>query len=123
MSKNRKNKTAELSMDDLEQITFDAMRHCGMTPPMTTEEVAAIEAELPNIKMPFAPSDPRELLMRLDVEVDDMAATALQFPQTETESVRNLARAARQGGTLSTEVEQRMAEDKAKYLQNEHGDQ
>ena len=123
MSKNKKNKTAELSMDDLDQITFDAMRHCGMTPPMTIEEVATIEAELPIIKLAFAPSDPRDLLMRLGVEVDDMAATVLQFPQSDAECVENLARAARKGGTLSTEVEQRMAEDKAKYLQNEHGDQ
>jgi len=123
MSKNKKNKTAELSMDDLEQITFDAMRHCGMTPPMTIEEVAAVEAELPNIKLPFAPSDPRDFLKRLEAEVDNMAATVLQFQPPDAECVENLARAARKGGTLTTEVEQRMAEDKAKYLQNEHGDQ
>jgi len=124
MSKNKKNQAAELSMDDLEQITFDAMRHCGMTPPMTIEEVAAIESELPSITLPFAPSDPHELLKRLNMEVDDMAsAKVLPFPQTETESVKNLARAARQGGTLSAEVEQRMAEDKAQFLQNEHGEQ
>lgn len=93
-----------------------------MTPPLTVEEVEAIEAELPHINLPFRPTDPRELLQRLEAEAD-VAATVLQFPQTKTDSARNLARAAREGGTLSTEVEQRMAEDKAKYLRSEHGDQ
>lgn len=122
MSKNNKNKVPELSMQDLEQITFDAMRYCGMSPPMTLEEIVAIEAELPNVKLPFGPSDPRELLKRLIARTDDEASKTLSFPNVDTESVNNLARAARQGGELSEEVEQRMAEDKAKYLQHEHGE-
>ncbi len=122
MSKNNKNQIPELSTQDLEQITFDAMRHCGMAPPMTIEEVSAIEAELPNVKLPFGPSDPRELLKRLDSRSDDEAATILAFPKVDTESVNNLARAARQGGELSEEIEQRMAEDKTKYLQSEYGE-
>ncbi len=73
MSKNNKNKPPELSMQDLEQITFDAMRFCGMAPPMTIEEIAAIEAELSNVKLPFGPSDPRALLKRLDTSSDDEA--------------------------------------------------
>ena len=123
MSKSKKNKPPELTMHDLEQVTFDAMRHCGMAPPMTIEEIAAIEAELPNIKLPFRPSDPRELLKRLGTGSSDESAAVLPFPKAETESVRNLARAARDGGDLTADVEQRMADDKAKYLQNEHGDQ
>ena len=123
MSKNNKNEIPELSMQDLEQITFDAMRHCGMAPPMTIEEISAIEAELLNVKLPFGPSDPRELLRRLeDARSDDEAATILSFAKVDTESVNNLARAARHGGELSREIEQRMADDKAKYLQSEHGE-
>lgn len=121
MSKNNKNKIPELSTQDLEQITFDAMRFCGMTPPMRIEEIAAIEAELANAKLPFGPSDPLSLLKRLSTRPDDEAATILSFPKVNAESVNNLARAARQGGELSIEVEQRMAEDKARYLQNENG--
>ena len=122
MSRNNKNEAPELSMQDLEQITFDAMRHCGMVLPITTEEIAAIEAELLNVKLPFGPSDPRELLKRLDVSSENDMATVLSFPMVDTDSVNNLARAARQGGELSQEVELRMAEDKAKYLHNEHGE-
>lgn len=117
----KQNKRPELTMDDLEQITFDALRHCGMTPPMTIDEVAAIEAELTRIELPFAPSDPYELLKRLVVENEDTARTVIPFPQTSADSVMNLARAAREGGTLSAEVEQQMAADKARYIQSEHG--
>jgi hypothetical protein len=119
MSKNKENKTHEPSIQDLEQVTYDAMRHCGLVPPLSIDEITAIESELENIELPFGPSDPRALLERLSTGSDREESTILLIPIVDTEDVNNLARAARQGGELSKEVEQRMAEDKAKYLQNE----
>ena len=116
----KKMKKAELTIDELEQITFDAMRVFKVLPP-TMDEVAAIDAELSNVELPFGPNNPDELLKRLDIDSHD-SGVVLQLPQSDEGSVRNLARAAREGGELTTEIEQRMADDKAKLLQSEHGD-
>ena len=117
MAKN--NKKTKMTTDELEQITFDAMRVHGVLPP-TVEEVAAFDAELSEVELPFGPSDPDELLRTLDSEVDaDEQEAILPFATMEATS-RNLARAARQGGELTEEIEQRMADDKAKFLQDEH---
>ena len=117
MAKN--NKKTELTPDELEQITFDAMRVHGVLPP-TVEEIAAFDAELSDVDLPFGPSDPDELLKRLETEVDaDEQEVILPFATME-ETSRNLARAARQGGELTEDIEQRMADDKAKFLQDEH---
>lgn len=104
----KSNKKSELTAGELEEITFDAMRMHGVLPP-TIEEVAAMDAELPNVTLPFGPSDPDELLKNLDagVEVDE-AEGILPFSATEETSIRNLARAARQGNDLTEEIEQRM---------------
>ena len=118
----KKNKAPELSIEDLEQITFDAMRHCGVFPPMSSQDIAAIESELAEFTPPFSPSDPRELLKRLEAGAVDESVASIPFPTADAESIRNLARAARDGGELSEDIEQRMAEDKAKYLQREPGD-
>ena len=118
MAKN--NKRAEMTTDELEQIMFDAMRvHCIFSP--TVEEVAALDAELGSVDFPFEPSDPDEMLRKLDADAEE-CAVVLQFVGLDDASVRNLARAARQGGELTDEIEQRMADDKAKFLQNEHDD-
>jgi hypothetical protein len=108
-------KRDEYGTEDLEQLAFDAMRRCGMVLPLTIEEVAAIESELPCIKLPFGPSDPMVLLASLaSIDRDDDLLT-LPFPTVDTDTARNLARAAREGGTLSAEIERRMAEDKSKH--------
>lgn len=119
MAKN--NKRAEMTTDELEQIMFDAMRVYGVLPP-TVEEVAALDAGLVNVDLPFEPSDPDEILKKLDVETED-DAVVLPFAGLDDASVRNLARAARQGGELTDEIEQRMANDKARFLQNEHDEE
>lgn len=119
MAKN--NKRAEMSTDELEQIMFDAMRFHGVLPP-TVEEVAALDAELVHVDLPFEPSDPDEILKKLDVETEE-DIVVLPFASLDDASVRNLARAARQGGELTDDIEQRMADDKAKFLQNEHDDE
>lgn len=120
MSKQRRD---EYGTKDLEQLAFDAMRRCGMFLPLTVDEVAAIESELPYIILPFGPSDPTSLLASLDsVDRDDDLLT-LPFPTADTDTTRNLARAAREGGPLSAEIERRMAEDKAKHRESDNGEQ
>lgn len=119
MAKN--NKRAEMTIDELEQIMFDAMRIHGVLPP-TVDEVAALDAEIGNVDLPFGPSDPDEILKRMDVDTEENGVI-LTFPSFDDASVRNLARAARQGGELTDEIEQRMADDKAKFLQNEHDEE
>ena len=119
MAKN--NKRAEMTTDELEQIMFEAMRVHGVLPP-TMEEVAALDAELRNVDLPFEPSDPDEVLKKLDVDTEE-DAVILTFSSLDDASARNLARASRQGGELTDEIEQRMADDKAKFLQNEHDEE
>jgi hypothetical protein len=116
MAKN--SKRAEMTSDELEQILFDAMRVHGVLPP-TIGEVAALDAELSDLELPFEPSDPDELLKELDVDIEE-DAVILPFSSLEDSSIRNLARAGRQGGELTDEIEQRMVDDKTKFLQNEH---
>ena len=111
----------ELTDEQVEQILFDAMRFHGMLPP-SVEEVAAIDADLASFELPFSPSDPNELLKQLDSENTVKVATILSFTPLDSPSLQNLARAARNGNELTTEIEQRMAADKAKYLQEENYD-
>jgi|TARA_Y100000296_G_C5111286_1_gene225274 hypothetical protein len=68
MSKNKKK--PELSVTDVEQLTFEALRHHGLVPPMTLDEVTKVEDELNGIELPFSPSDPAELLKRLDEKAE-----------------------------------------------------
>ncbi len=106
--------------EDVEQILFDAMRMHGMLPP-SVEEFAALDAELASFELPFGPTDLDELLKRLDDDVNaDTSPTILPFQSTDDTNVRNLARAAREGGTLTPEIEQKMSADKSKYLQDEN---
>lgn len=118
MAKNNKN--PELEIADVEMLAYDAMRHCGMIPPMTIDEVAEIESQLDSIELPFSSSDPFELLKKLEFNETVAFPGTAQSSAVEMESVRNLARAAREGGVISAEVENRMAEDKAKHQQNDN---
>jgi hypothetical protein len=113
MSKNKK--TAEPTIADVERFTFEAMRHCGMIPPMTIEEVAAVESELDSVELPFAESNPFELLKKLDVNDADLVSGPASFDAVAADFTRNLARAAREGGEISSDVGHRMAEDKARH--------
>lgn len=119
----KKNDNRELDSAELDQLTFDAMRHCGMIPPMTIEEVTALEAELPKVELPFRPSIPSELLKRVGTADQTDDSTVLPLRKVEIETARNLARAAREGRALSAETERRMAEDKANHLKRKHDEQ
>jgi hypothetical protein len=113
-----KHENSDVETDQIEQIVFDALRHCGMVPPITIDDVAAVEADLPNTQLPFGPSDPFDLLRKLESGEGIETPVVLPFPSAANETERNLARAAREGGELSLEVERRMAEDKAKHMLN-----
>lgn len=110
-----------MTTDELEQIMFDAMRFHGVLPP-TVEEVAKLDAELVHLDLPFEPGDPDEILQKLDEEVEE-DAIVLPFSGLDDASVRNLARAARQGNDLTADIEQRMADDKAKFLTSEQNEE
>lgn len=120
MAKN--NKKTKMTPDELEQLMFDAMRVHGVLPP-TIEEVAAFDAELSDVDLPFGPSDPDELLKRLETEFDDDEQEVILSSTAMKETSRNLARAARLGGELTEDIEQRMADDKAKFLRDEHDEE
>ena len=87
----RKNKQSNLEVTDIEALTFDAMRETGLIPPMTTEDVEQLEAELDEIELPFGPSDPMVLLEGLKTPPSMILPTKAK----ETETARNLACAAR----------------------------
>ena len=114
-SKKKKNR---YSVEEVEQITIDAMRENGMLPP-TVREVAALDQELPNLALPFSPVDPESLLGQLDSSRNDQEVISIPLVTSDTDASRNLARAARQGGELTQKIEDRMAEDKAKFLNDE----
>lgn len=115
-------KKLELTDDQIEQVLFDAMRLHGLWPP-SVKEVAALDAELASFEPPFRPADPNELLKRL-VSADTMkTATVLPPIPFDAPSVCNLAHAAREGGELTTEIMQRMADNKEKFLREEYNDQ
>ncbi len=113
----KKNKKPEMEIADVERLTYEAMRHHGLIPPMTLDEVARVETELDGIELPFSQSDPAALLKQLDENEEDGTRSTLPFNVVDTDTVRNLARAAREGGELSTEIESRMEDDKSRHQQ------
>ncbi len=80
-----------------------------MIAPMTIDDVTALEAELPKIKVPFGPSDPSELLERLDSAGQTDTSSILAFRKVESETARNLARAAREGGARNGRIHLQVA--------------
>lgn len=111
----RNKKQQNLDFADVEALTYDAMRQHGHLPPMTTEDVELLEAELDEIELPFGPSDPATLLRRLEAGV--RRTVVLPFDANKSEAARNLACAAREGGEVSAEIKERMAKDKAQHEQ------
>ena len=55
----------ELTDEEVEQILFDAMRLNNMFPP-TVAEVAVLDEMFKYYDLPFGPSDPENLLKRLE---------------------------------------------------------
>lgn len=119
MSKNPKK--PELDIADVESLTFEAMRRYGMIPPMTLDEVAAIEAELDDVELPFQPKNPTELLSSSTRTRVENASRVSQEGIELNGATRNRALAARKGGEISEAAESKMAEDKATHLRNGDG--
>ncbi len=119
MAKN--NKKPEPDIADVERLTFEAMRHCGIIPPMTIADVEKLEKRLDSVELPFGPKNPFELLQTLDGCDKQIVAPIASVKVSDQDGSRNRAMAARKGGEISEEIERRMAEDKARLLQNGNG--
>ena len=113
----KKKSQPDLKLGDIEKLTYEAMRYYGLIPPMTLDEVARVEAEFDDIELPASLRDPNEILSRLDNDAVDQPHSTIPVDTINVDAVRNLARAAREGGDISPEVEQRMREDKARIEQ------
>jgi len=86
------------------------MREEGWLAPETEAEVLQTEPKLASetITMPTSFNHPRELLHR---NIEIRTAQSTTTPKS-SEVEENLARAAREGGKISPEVEQRMKRDR-----------
>jgi hypothetical protein len=106
-----KNKGDKANRSMLERELLLAIRAEGWLAPETEQEVLEAEKKLATerIMMPTSLDHPRGLLYR------GGGARPIHFPQPKIESAQeteSLARAAREGGTISSEVEERMKKDR-----------
>jgi hypothetical protein len=106
-----KNKADKADRILLERELLLAIRAEGWLAPETEQEVLEAEKKLASERttIPTSLDHPRELLYRAG------SVRAIHFSQPKIESAReteNLARAAREGGTISPEVEERMKKDR-----------
>lgn len=94
----------------LTRLVADALKSRKLTLPETEEEIAAAEAEIADQKEPLPPAlqNPWGFL---DANAR-LKLRALERPPTDEEVERELARAARAGGTLTEEVLERMRRDR-----------
>ena len=108
MSKKRKNedRQAEQAIEADVQRTLGEM---GWIPPTSEAEVAACEVELPEAPLPASLADADAVLGRPDKPIG--APGTLKLPdRPDIEST--LRRAARQGGTIPPEIEDKMRRDR-----------
>ena len=116
-----KKQPRECDLPEVEGLTYEAMRYHGLLPPMSVKEVERMEADLDAADL--APCDPTEILQQLadaDDESDECSTVPIApVTNINTDAIRNLSRAAREGGTLSSEIESRMEEDKSRHQQQE----
>ena len=96
--------------DQLERDVFEALRQKGWIPPETEEEVRLTEADLGGTPVPLPPelSDPANALRRAGQPMRFKAPSGIEDQQIESD----LARAAREGGTIPADVEERMRQDR-----------
>lgn len=106
----REDKRPEPGEDEVERLVYDAMRSSGWLPPETEEDVARAEEELARepVPLPEDLKDPSAVIQRL---TRCEPRSPLGLPSSaETEG--NLARAAREGGEIPEEAEERMRADR-----------
>jgi hypothetical protein len=95
----------------LEREVLQAMHDEGWLAPETESDVARAEAQLAaeKIQIPASFENPRDLLRRAR-KIRTNNASAMD--QQHVEARENLARAAREGGTIAPEIEERMRRDR-----------
>lgn len=105
---------AHTNEDDhqIERTVHDAMMVRGWLIPRSEEEVMRAESELADhpVDLPKELEDPACLL---DAIADCVPEPRLRLP-VNREAAENLARAAREGGEIPPEVEERMRADREK---------
>jgi hypothetical protein len=109
MGKSKKNKTSEEG-SNLEQLVHEALLRNGWVIPQTVEEVLKVQDDFPdeNEQLPDALKDPYTVLNRSTERAKRVSA--LSLPDQESQEV--MGRAARLGGEISSEVEERMKRDR-----------
>jgi hypothetical protein len=109
MGKSKKNKTSEEG-SNLEQLVREALLRNGWIIPQTVEEVIKVQDEFPDEseQLPNVLTDPYTVLNRSIERAKEVSA--LSLPDQESQEV--MARAARLGGEISSEVEERMKRDR-----------
>jgi hypothetical protein len=113
MSTQKKPEKNEPSPNDvsLERQVFEAMRSLGRIIPTSEEDVERAEALLAKecVGLPEELKDPYQTLESMDSDCPSFEAKC----QPANEQVEaNLARAAREGGAILPEIEQRMRRDR-----------
>lgn len=118
------NKANRLSTNDdpTERTLYDALRLGGELLPQNVEDVRRAEAELAEcpIPVPVNFQDPYAVLDNADAHAPSILPLSLAANQTVND-LKELARAAREGGEITSEIEGRMKRDKAATRRNETG--
>ena len=107
--------------DTMSRDLASALRSRGFAMPRTEAEVAAAEAWLASqdVKLPGSLKDPSAVLNRRKGRILPLRP----ITQSRAEEVQeSLARAARDGGVISPEVEQRMREDRERAERKRRGE-
>ena len=97
--------------DQLEQDVFEALRREGWILPETEEEVRRAEADLKSAPIVLPPelTDPVNALKRMG---RPSGFKSLPSPAEDNQIESDLARAAREGGTIPPDVEEKMRKDR-----------
>src|SRR5262245_19402847 len=97
------------SEEDVEQLIYDAMQSLGWLIAQTPEDVARAEEALAEeaVELPDSLRDPYAVL---DAPPKERAARRRPLP--ENDAADQLARVAREGGTIPPEVEAQMRKDR-----------
>jgi hypothetical protein len=99
------------SKANLERHVYEAMRSLGWIIPTTEEDVARAESMLSReaVELPEELKNPYHILESMDT---DCPASDPEPVPVDAEVEENLARAAREGGVIRPEIEQRMRRDR-----------
>jgi len=105
---------------DTERLVEEYLRRSVQSIPQTPEEVAAAEAWIANQSIEV----PKRLLAADPCVVPALrpSARAIPFPQAVSDVGQGLARAARDGKTITPDVEERMKRDREQKEREAKGD-